>query len=60
MIVLENVIAMNPDDDKAHYYLGNLLYDKKRHLDAIKHWESARSVNSDFATVHRNLALGLL
>ena len=57
MIVLEHVITMNPEDDKAHYYLGNLLYDKKRPLDAIKHWEAARSVNANFATVHRNLGL---
>ncbi|MCC3355866.1 DUF5107 domain-containing protein [Bacillus sp. REN16] len=57
MIVLEQIIEMEPQDDKAHYYLGNLLYDKKRHLEAVTHWEMAKSINSNFATVHRNLGL---
>lgn len=57
MIVLEHVITTNPEDDKAHNYLGNLLYDKKRHIEAVKHWEAASSMNFNFATVHRNLGL---
>ncbi len=57
LIVLEHATAANPDDAKAHYYLGNLLYDKKRHTDAISHWEMSREGDSTFATVHRNLAL---
>ncbi|MFL5660530.1 MAG: DUF5107 domain-containing protein, partial [Ktedonobacteraceae bacterium] len=57
LIVLERVIDTNPGDAMAHYYLGNLLYDKKRHSDAIGHWEASREANDSFATVHRNLAL---
>ncbi|GAC1343758.1 MAG: DUF5107 domain-containing protein [Ktedonobacteraceae bacterium] len=57
LLVLESAIAANPGDARAHYYLGNLLYDKKRHLDAIEHWEVSREANDSFATVHRNLAL---
>ena len=57
LVVLESAIAANPGDAKAHYYLGNLLYDKKRYTDAIRHWEATRQVDSSFATVHRNLAL---
>lgn len=55
--VLEAAVAANPEDDKAHYYLGNWLYDNKRHADAVAHWEKSRSIRGDFATVHRNLAL---
>ena len=55
--VLEAVIAASPLDDKAHYYLGNWLYDKKRHAQAVAHWEQSRSIRGDFATVQRNLAL---
>lgn len=55
--VLEAALAANPDDDKAHYYLGNLLYDKKRYAEAISHWEASRQARGDFATVHRNLGL---
>ena len=57
LVVLESAIAANPGDAKAHYYLGNLLYDKKRHINAIEHWEASREANSSFAAVHRNLAL---
>ena len=57
LVVLESALAANPGDAKAHYYLGNLLYDKKRHCDAIRHWEAAREVDDTYATVHRNLAL---
>ncbi len=58
LLVLETAIAAHPDDAKAHYYLGNLLYDKKRHAEAIQHWEASRQADDSFATVHRNLALG--
>ena len=57
LVVLESALAANPQDSMAHYYLGNLLYDKKRSHDAIRHWECARDQNGLFATVQRNLAL---
>jgi len=57
LVVLESALVANPGDAQAHYYLGNLLYDKKRHADAIQHWEAAREANGSFATAHRNLAL---
>ncbi|ALS26482.1 tetratricopeptide repeat containing protein [Paenibacillus sp. 32O-W] len=57
LLVLESALRANPADDRAHYYLGNWLYDKKRPDDAINHWEASRSIRDDFATVHRNLAL---
>ncbi|GAA0181996.1 DUF5107 domain-containing protein [Clostridium sediminicola] len=57
MIVLEKAIEMNPDDAKARYYLGNLLYDKKQHLKAIELWEESVELDSTFPTVIRNLAL---
>jgi tetratricopeptide (TPR) repeat protein len=57
LIVLESALVANPDDGKARYYLGNLLYDKQRYYDAIYHWESARNTLESFPTVHRNLAL---
>jgi tetratricopeptide (TPR) repeat protein len=57
LVVLESAIAANAGDAKAHYYLGNLLYDKKRRVDAIRQWEASREVDGTFATVHRNLAL---
>lgn len=55
--VLTSVIKADSKDDKAHYYLGNWYYDKRRHEAAIIHWEASRSLRDDFATVHRNLSL---
>jgi tetratricopeptide (TPR) repeat protein len=57
LIVLESTLLADPADSRAQYYLGNLLYDKRRHTDAIRHWEIARELDEHFATVHRNLAL---
>ena len=57
LLALESAVRADPQDDRAHYYLGNWLYDKKRPEDAIAHWEASRAVRGDFATVHRNLAL---
>ncbi|MDF9845296.1 MULTISPECIES: DUF5107 domain-containing protein [unclassified Paenibacillus] len=55
--LLESAIRANPEDDKAHYYLGNFYYDKKRPEEAIAGWERSRELRGDFATVHRNLGL---
>jgi tetratricopeptide (TPR) repeat protein len=57
LVVLESAIATHPGDARAHYYLGNLLYDKRRYKDAIQHWEASREADEAFAIVHRNLAL---
>jgi tetratricopeptide (TPR) repeat protein len=55
--ILEYVISVNGNDAKANYYLGNLLYDKKRHHEAIRYWEKSRSIDDSYSVVHRNLAL---
>ena len=42
--VLEAAMRANPRDARAPYYLGNLLYDRRRHEEAIRLWElSART-----------------
>lgn len=55
--VLEYAISLNAKDAKACYYLGNLLYDKKRHQDATRYWEQSRTLDDRYSVVHRNLAL---
>ncbi|WNS47083.1 DUF5107 domain-containing protein [Paenibacillus sp. MMS20-IR301] len=55
--VLEYAVSVHPEDAKACYYLGNLLYDKKRHGEAIRYWEQSRSADDNYSVVHRNLAL---
>ena len=52
--VLEFAIRRNPSDARAHYYLGNLLYELQPE-NAIEHWEKSRQLDDSFAPVHRNL-----
>jgi hypothetical protein len=56
--VLEYAISVNPRDPKALYYLGNLFYDRKRHVEAIKLWERSAAADPGFSVVWRNLGIG--
>jgi tetratricopeptide (TPR) repeat protein len=53
--VLGGAIASDPQDPRAPYYLGNLLYDLQPDR-AIAAWERSRTLDPGFARVHRNLA----
>jgi tetratricopeptide (TPR) repeat protein len=57
MVVLESALRRNPADSKAHYYLGNLLYDKWRREEAIEHWEESCHLDSSFSIAWRNLGI---
>ncbi len=57
IVVLESAIAANPRDARAPYYLGNLLYDRRRHTEAIRNWERAARLDPTFPTVWRNLGI---
>lgn len=56
-MVLQDALAVDSNDARAHYYLGNWLYDHKRYEEAITHWETSREVDAAYSTVHRNLGL---
>ncbi|MBW8864225.1 MAG: DUF5107 domain-containing protein [Verrucomicrobia bacterium] len=58
VFILESAIRANPRDARAHYYLGNLLYDRRRHAEAIRHWEASAKLDPGFSTVWRNLGIG--
>ncbi len=53
--VLRRAMAKNPNDARAPYYLGNLVYERQP-KEAVRLWETARSLDSGFAMAHRNLA----
>lgn len=55
--VLQTAIRLNEQDAKAHYFLGNLFYDKKQYELAIDHWLSAAAKDAAFPTVQRNLGI---
>jgi tetratricopeptide (TPR) repeat protein len=57
MIVLQAALAANPSDARAHYYLGNLFYDKKRYDEAIREWETSVQLQPSFAIPWRNLGI---
>ncbi len=57
MVILEHAQAVNPDDGRTAYYLGNLYYDKKRYDEAIGQWERATQLDPAFATPWRNLGI---
>ncbi|UCF34257.1 MAG: tetratricopeptide repeat protein, partial [Phycisphaerales bacterium] len=46
----------NPNDARAPYYLGNLLYEYQPE-EAIREWERAKELDDSFPTVHRNLGV---
>lgn len=57
MIVLESAIALFPESARAHYYLGNLYYDKRRYEDAIRCWRTSVELDPNYSIPWRNLGL---
>jgi tetratricopeptide (TPR) repeat protein len=58
MLLLEEAMRVNPSDARAPYYLGNLLYDRRRHHEAIALWERAAELDPNLSTTWRNLGFG--
>jgi len=58
LLILETAIVVNPSDSRATYYLGNLLYDRCRHREAIKQWERSTELDASFSVAWRNLGIG--
>jgi tetratricopeptide (TPR) repeat protein len=57
LIILQSALQHAPDDARAHYYLGNLLYDKSRRDEAIAHWEKAVHLDPSYSVPARNLGI---
>jgi tetratricopeptide (TPR) repeat protein len=57
LVVLEAALRHNPNDARAHYFLGNWLFDRLRHEEAIAHWERSAALNPDYSVVWRNLGI---
>lgn len=55
--ILKYAINRLENAPMAHYYLGNLLYDKKQYTEAVFHWESSVSLKKDLAMSYRNLSI---
>jgi tetratricopeptide (TPR) repeat protein len=57
MIVLESAITRDPALARAHYYLGNLYYDKRRYDKAIRSWRRSVELDGTFSIPWRNLGI---
>ncbi|HKW17985.1 MAG TPA: DUF5107 domain-containing protein [Terriglobales bacterium] len=57
MVILQAALAKNSSDARAHYYLGNLFYDKKRYEEAIREWEASVQIEPCFSISWRNLGI---
>jgi tetratricopeptide (TPR) repeat protein len=57
MLILQHALEINPGDARAAYYLGNLLYDKDRHDEAVQLWITSCKIDPGFAIPWRNLGL---
>jgi tetratricopeptide (TPR) repeat protein len=55
--VLETALIYNPEDAKAYYYLGNILYDKQPEK-AISEWGKSVKCDSTLSITWRNLGWG--
>lgn len=56
--ILESAMRANPGDARAPYYLGNLLYARRRCREAIALWEKAAELDASYPVVWRNLGIG--
>jgi tetratricopeptide (TPR) repeat protein len=56
--VLRAAMKTNPQDARAPYYLGNLLFDSQPD-EAIALWQSSAALDPSNAIVHRNLGIAL-
>jgi tetratricopeptide (TPR) repeat protein len=56
--ILQEAIAADPADPKAPYYLGNFLYDRQRHDEALACWRTSARLDPTFSIVWRNLGIG--
>ena len=57
MAILEAAIAANPVDARPPFYLGNLLYDRRRYAEAIVQWERTAALDPAGAAAWRNLGI---
>ena len=58
LVLLSKAVQADPRDAHAPYYLGNLLYDRRRYSEAIMMWERTVALEPSFATPWRNLGIG--
>jgi tetratricopeptide (TPR) repeat protein len=56
--ILEHAITARPRNARARFLLGHLLYDRRRHREALAQWERVVRLEPRNAVAWRNLGLG--
>ena len=56
IVILRSALAANPNDARASYYLGNLLYDWQPEVSTTL-WEKSSTLDPTFPITWRNLAI---
>ncbi|HWR52687.1 MAG TPA: DUF5107 domain-containing protein [Bryobacteraceae bacterium] len=56
MEALQAALRHDTKDARAHLYLGNLLYSKRRREEGLKHWRTAASLEPGLVHAWRNVA----
>ena len=56
-LILEYALSLLPTAPKAHYYLGELLYDKRQYESARMHWQMAVDQQPSLAAAWRALSI---
>ena len=56
IVILRSALAANPNDARASYYLGNLLYDWQPDVSTAL-WEKSSTIDPTFPITWRNLAI---
>ena len=57
---LQAAMALNPEDSKAPYYLGNFWYSKRQYADGMNCWQKSIELDPNFAIPWRNLGLAYM
>lgn len=55
--ILKTALNYNPEDGKAYYYIGNILFEKQPET-AIDNWKKSVEYNSDLSVAYRNIGMG--
>ena len=56
--ILREALARDPSDSRAMFLLGNWLYDRRRHREAIALWQKAVRLEPSNSVAWRNLGIG--
>lgn len=55
--ILRDAVKLQPEDWKAHYYLGNFLFEHSLKEEAVSLWKKAIAIHNNYSPLHRNLGI---